>query len=191
MTSVLAMNLTGYAGITMVILEYIFMSGVFSIIYAIGLRGCGVHTKTAASLITAATSGGAVIPAIQHPVENARGVQYSFSVVVAIFSFGTIFPIWLNSSRATKNQVDPVLGGHHWTNPLKRDPEAASKRNGSTLMRRPGKRQSELPTHEHVEGPRAGPSTSTAVEKQGHAHDLAPWPSETEEKLPDLAPWPT
>ncbi len=186
------MNLTGYAGITMAILEYVFMSGAFSIIFAIGLRGCGIHTKNASSLITAAISGGAVIPVIQNPVKNSHGVRYSFCVVTAIFAFGMIFPIYLNLFPAAKNQVDPVIGGHHWTSPLKRDSESAEKRNGIGLTRRNVKRQSDLPTLEHVEAPApaatAGPSM--APQRGGQAHDLAPLQADGDDKLPNLAPWP-
>jgi hypothetical protein len=190
--STLAMNLTGYAGIAMAILEYVFMSGVFSIIFAIGLRGCGAHTKTAASLITAAISGGAVVPVIQNPVMNARGVRYSFCVATAVFAFGAIFPIYLNLFPQARNQVDPVIGGHHWTSPLKRQSTAVRGiGGGEKVMKRSVKGKSDLPTIEHLEGDSAaGPSTAP-VAKKGQAHDLAPWESEKEDDLPDLAPWPT
>lgn len=112
-TSILAMNLTGYAGITMLILTYFFESGVFSIIFAICLRGTGAHTKTASAFMTAAISGGAIFPVIQSPVSTAKGVRYSYCVVVAVYAFGTIFPAYLNLVPAAKKQVDPVPSSHH------------------------------------------------------------------------------
>jgi len=148
------MSLTGYAGVAMGILEYVFMSGTFSIIFAISLRGCGLHTKTASALMTAAVSGGAVIPVIQNLILQYDGVRYSFCIVTAIFTFGAIFPIYLNFFRAAKNQVDPVVGGHHRTNLLKRNsqaPESQKKGKFSGLNRRGGKRLSDVPRSEHVE----------------------------------------
>ncbi|KAK4694658.1 MFS transporter, FHS family, L-fucose permease, partial [Lecanoromycetidae sp. Uapishka_2] len=107
-SSALAMSLDGYKGVAMIVLILFFESGIFSLIYAISIRGLGMHTKTGAVFITAATSGGAVIPAIMNPVTERYGLQYSLCVVVAVFSFGTLMPIYLCISPAAKKQVDPV-----------------------------------------------------------------------------------
>lgn len=107
-TSALAMNLDGYKGVAMIVLILFFESGIFSLIFAMSLHGLGTHTKTGAVLLTAATSGGAVIPGIMSPVTNSHSVQYSFCVVVAVFAFGAIMPIYLAISPAAKKQVDPV-----------------------------------------------------------------------------------
>ena len=106
--SALAMSLEGYKGVAMVILVFFFESGIFSLIFAISLRGLGMHTKTGSVILTAATSGGAVIPGIMSPVTNSHGLRYAISVVVGVFAFGALMPIYLAVSPAAKAQVDPV-----------------------------------------------------------------------------------
>ena len=80
-------------------------------IYAISLRGLGSHSKTGASLLTSAVSGGALFPVISSPVAKARGLPYSFSVVVAISAFGALFPLYLMLFPPAMKQVDPVIKG--------------------------------------------------------------------------------
>lgn len=108
-TTALSTSLTGYSGVAMIVLGQFFESGIFSLIYAICLRGLGAQTKTGSVWLTVATSGGAVIPAIMSPITNNRGVQYSFVIVVAVFALGSIFPAYLAIVPAAKAQVDP----HH------------------------------------------------------------------------------
>ena len=108
-SSALSTSLTGYSGVAMIVLVLFFESGIFSLIYAICLRGLGAQTKTGSVWLTVATSGGAVIPAIASPIAASRGAQYSFTVVVAVFAFGSIFPAYLAVTPAAKSQVDP----HH------------------------------------------------------------------------------
>ena len=107
-TSALAMSLEGYSAVAMVVLILFFESGIFSLVYSIPLRGLGQHTKLGAVLLTAGTSGGAVIPAIMSPVTDSKGVRYAFCVVVAVFAFGACMPTYLEVFHAAKAQVDPV-----------------------------------------------------------------------------------
>ena len=107
-TSALAMNLQGYSGVAMLVLILLFESGIFSLIFAISIRGLGHHTKLGSVFLTAATSGGAVIPAIMSPVTDAHGVRYAFCVVVAVFAFGAAMPIYLAVCPPAKRQVDPI-----------------------------------------------------------------------------------
>ena len=102
------MTVTGYAGITMGLLLYLFDGGIFSIIFAICLRGMGEHTFTAASIMATSISGGAPFPLIQDAVAMSHGGRHGFSVSVAVFSFGIIFPLYLNLVPAAQKQVDPV-----------------------------------------------------------------------------------
>ena len=83
-------------------------SGIFPITFAMCIRGLGAHTKDGAILLTMATSGGAVAPAIMNAVINSRGVRYSFCIVVAFFAFGLVFPTFTALVPAAKQQVDPV-----------------------------------------------------------------------------------
>lgn len=61
-----------------------------------------------AVVLTAATSGGAVIPGIMSPITAGRGVQYSFCVVVAVSVFGAVLPLYTAIVPSAKKQVDPV-----------------------------------------------------------------------------------
>ncbi|KAL9019309.1 MAG: hypothetical protein Q9185_003387 [Variospora sp. 1 TL-2023] len=107
-TSALAMNLTGYAGVAMIILIYLFESGVFSIIFAMCLRGLGCKTRMGSVVLTAATSGGAVIRVVMDRVNKSRGIRYGFSVPVAVFAFGLLLPLYTTIVPAARVQVDPV-----------------------------------------------------------------------------------
>ncbi|MCJ1244389.1 hypothetical protein MMC30_001587 [Trapelia coarctata] len=107
-TSALAMVLTGRAGVAMIILIQLFESGIFPLIYAISLRGLGSSTKSGAVYLTAAISGGAILPVIMYPVANAYGLRYSFCVIVAASAFGIVFPVYLIAVPKARRQVDPV-----------------------------------------------------------------------------------
>lgn len=89
-------------------LTEMFQSGIFPITFAMCIRGLGAHTKDGAILLTMATSGGAVAPAIMNAVINSRGVRYSFCIVVAFFAFGLVLPVFTALVPAAKQQVDPV-----------------------------------------------------------------------------------
>ena len=150
-SSSLATSLTGSSGIAMLVLIPFFESGIFSLIYAICLRGLGVQTKTGSLWLTVATSGGAVIPAIMSPVTESRGVQYSYVVVVAVFAFGSIFPAYLAFTPAAKAQVDPhrrnkvadsMGGGLPSPRPMNRVFSAVTRRKTTT---------SDMAHSEHVE----------------------------------------
>ncbi|KAL2833348.1 major facilitator superfamily domain-containing protein [Aspergillus cavernicola] len=109
----LCMRTTGPAAIAMGMMVFLFESGAFSIIFAIALRGTGRHTKTAGSLLTAAISGGAFLPYAQYAAQHAtNSIPDSYSVLVALFAAGAIFPIYLNLVPAAKKQVDPVPNEH-------------------------------------------------------------------------------
>lgn len=83
-------------------------SGIFPITFAMCMRGLGARTKDGAILLTMATSGGAVAPAIMNAVIDSRGVRYAFCIVVSFFAFGIVFPIFTALVPAAKQQVDPV-----------------------------------------------------------------------------------
>ena len=164
-TSTLAMCLESSSAVAMLVLILTFESGIFSLIFAISLRGLGRHTKTGAVLLSAATSGGAVIPAVMSPVTGHSGVQYAFCVVVAVFAFGALMPFYLELSSAAKGQVDPVhkkvdsgLGGEMSST----RPRSATRVFGA-VVRRAGRKKGEeedvgveRATIEHIEGRGSG-----------------------------------
>ena len=157
-TSALAMSFDGYRGVAMIVLILFFESGIFSLIFAISLRGLGKHTKTGSVFLTAATSSGAIIPAIMWPVVSNHNVRYGFCVVVAIFAFGALMPIYLSVSPAAKKQVDPVhsrqnsiLGGE--MRPT--TPNKANRIFNAVVKRKKTSSEttaSDSPMCEHVEG---------------------------------------
>lgn len=102
------MALSGPAGAAMIVLFQLFQSGTFPLIYAIALRGLGAGTKSGAIYLTAAISGGAVFPVLSAVATAARGVQYSYAVIVATSAAGAVFPLYLCYVGPAKAQVDPI-----------------------------------------------------------------------------------
>ncbi|KAL9578577.1 MAG: hypothetical protein Q9212_005628 [Teloschistes hypoglaucus] len=107
-TCALAMKLTGDAGVAMIVLVLLFESGVFSIIFAMCIRGLGAQTKMGSVALTAATSGGAVIPVIMSAVKDSHDIRYSFCVATAVFAFGLLLPLYTTFIPAARQQVDPM-----------------------------------------------------------------------------------
>ncbi|GFF37643.1 glucose/galactose transporter [Aspergillus udagawae] len=201
--AVLCMKTTGSTAVTMSLMVYLFESGAFSTIFALSLRGTARHTKTAASLLATAISGGVFFPFAQYAAQLARGVPYSYSVLVALFCAGAIFPLYLNFVPAAKKQVDPVpneyLRRHHRRHrsrmtpnntlaPVPREKDNPSV--GGVLSRRRSVLRDPLPTMnlpETTYTPVSSPGRKSLPKKQsssssssrsggGLMHDLAPWP---------------
>jgi fucose permease len=166
----MSLNLTanGIAGPALI---FCFFEGpVWPLIYAIGLRGMGRRTKIAAALITASASGGGVFQFVMFGVQNVshKTVQYSFCVIVALFAFGAIFPVYLNLVPGARHQVDPAKplgfdeselrharGDMAESTPTKRFSHRVSV--ALSKIAGKGERQSgELPVVEHRESRRLG-----------------------------------
>jgi hypothetical protein len=161
-TCALQMSLGGDAGVAMSQLIFFFESGVFSIIFAISMRGMGVNTKTASSYMTAAISGGALFSPIQTVIAGSNRLRYSFCVPLAAFAFGSIFAIYLNIVPAARNQVDPVYERRDrqrnnrkvLTNTSSGSEDAASPKNQfglAGILARRKKHKPEEPSTQHVE----------------------------------------
>ena len=204
---ILAMNLSGDASVAAGQLIYLLESGMFAVIFCIGLRGLGIHTKTGSAFMTSAISGGAVFPFIQAFVERSRGVRYSFSVALVAFAAGTVFAIYLNAVPAAKKQVDPVHENRTARrnqrlarNPSNQSDSSAEKDQfgllGIIARRKESKADDMLiPNHLSNGSPvrRGSPAGSThradsrdlkprppspTRERKGLRHDLAPWPGD-------------
>lgn len=107
--SVLAMHFDGVTSGAMLICVYFFEGPVFALIFAPALRGLGRWTREGSAALTAAISGGAVIPPIMHAVAVQRGsYHYAYCVIVAVYAVGIVHPIYLNAFAAPKRQVDPA-----------------------------------------------------------------------------------
>ncbi|KAL1612580.1 hypothetical protein SLS60_000809 [Paraconiothyrium brasiliense] len=100
---------TGGTWAAIIIIGKFFEGPLFPLIYAQSLRGLGKHTKDAAVLLTAAIGGGAVWPPIMYTAAKARNVQYAYCVVIAAYTVGALFPLWLNVPLlAARTLADPV-----------------------------------------------------------------------------------
>ncbi|RMZ78842.1 hypothetical protein DV738_g3680, partial [Chaetothyriales sp. CBS 135597] len=102
------MAVTGAAAMAIQNLLFFFEAGIFSIIFAIVLRGLGAHTKTGSALMTAAISGAAPFPLMQWAARNRHGLQISYVVPLVATFFGALFAVYLNLVPAARRQVDPV-----------------------------------------------------------------------------------
>lgn len=185
--AILCMKTTGSAAVAMGLMVYLFESGAFSIIFAIALRGTAQHTKTAASLLTMAISGGACFPFAQYAAEVAGGVSFSYSVLVAMFCAGAIFPLYLNLVPAAKKQVDPVpneyLRRHRRRSRAKPNVVRREKENpsvGGVFSRRRSVLSDPLSTvnlpDQSPTQSNNPPTTKRSSVQGGLMHDLAPWP---------------
>lgn len=106
--SALAMSLDTTKAAAMLCVIFFFEGPIFSLVFAQSLRGMGRHTKDASALITAAISGGAVLPAFSYVVGSQRGAQRSIAVAVAGASAGALYPIMLNLYPLARTVVDPL-----------------------------------------------------------------------------------
>jgi fucose permease len=110
--SILTMSISANANeIAGPALVYFFFEGpVFPMVFAMGLRGLGRQTKWGAGLLTAAASGGGMFPFVMWAVQRLdhKSIEYSYSVIVALFSFGLLYPIYLNFVPKARSQVDPM-----------------------------------------------------------------------------------
>ncbi|KAK2786436.1 hypothetical protein FQN53_006591 [Emmonsiellopsis sp. PD_33] len=115
--TVLSMFLHDTPALVLTLLIYLFSSGVFSLIFAISLRGMGSHTKTASALLTSAIFGGSIFPSIQPLVTKRHGIHFSFIVPLSPFAIGSIFPLYLNLVPAARRQVDPIANKYLHAHP--------------------------------------------------------------------------
>ncbi|MDR2463380.1 MAG: L-fucose:H+ symporter permease [Verrucomicrobiales bacterium] len=77
----------GRFGIITLILSYLFMSIMFPTIFALGLRGLGEKTKTAASVLVMMVVGGAVCPMLMGHIGDKFSMSAGFVVPLLCFAF--------------------------------------------------------------------------------------------------------
>lgn len=102
-------------------------------------------------VLTAATSGGAVIPVIMSPVNASRGIRYGFAVPLAVFAFGLLLPLYATAVPAARQQLDPVYKGPDGERRSNRP--LTPKKLGRALTGRvhKGKSSTDSPTQEQIE----------------------------------------
>jgi FHS family L-fucose permease-like MFS transporter len=90
--ALLCMILTGFViaglgaiSIIALCLIYFFMSIMFPVIFALGLRNLGSHTKRASSFLVMAIVGGAIFPALMGYIADISSMQIGFFVPLCCF----------------------------------------------------------------------------------------------------------
>ncbi|KAL2811613.1 glucose/galactose transporter [Aspergillus granulosus] len=100
----------GHASVAMLILVLCFESACFATIFTLALRGLGSHTKLGGSILVAAISGGAAVPAMAGAVATRTG---SFHTAMAIpttfYVLAWAFPVYANTVSRK------LLDGHRQT----------------------------------------------------------------------------
>jgi FHS family L-fucose permease-like MFS transporter len=83
----------GAISIVALCLIYFFMSIMFPVNFALGLRDLGSHTKRASSFLVMAIVGGAIFPALMGYVADKSSMQIGFVIplvcFIVVFLFGT------------------------------------------------------------------------------------------------------
>ncbi len=199
----LLMALSGRASVGIAMTIYFFEAGIFSIIYAMCMRGLGAHTKTGSAWMSTAISGGAPFPVIQWAVANHHGLKYSYSVPLGSACFGLIFALYVNLVPAARLQVDPIHENRH----RRREKRALARQNSRAsldgasvnstaqkfglagiIARR--KKHNEGPTSQHVERSRTQESqTGIFLPAQEKPEDIVQM-SAPQGLLGNLNPWP-
>ena len=129
--SALAMSYRGGTGTALIMMVFFFEGPLFALIFAQSLRGMGRDTKFASVLITSAVSGGAIFAPISNAIAtNQRRPVYATVVALAVFAFGTVFPIYLNAVPKARLQCDPI---HDPTTPEGSRPASDSSRASKAL----------------------------------------------------------
>ena len=127
-----AMNTTGSAGAAMLVMIMFFQGPLFPQIFAQGIRGMGKHTKDASVLITSAVGGGAIIPPLMFAALKIHNARYAFCVIVAVYTAGALYPIWLSALPVTRQLSDPRRDEQ-----TRRESEAEEKRRESMGQMKP------------------------------------------------------
>ncbi len=142
--SIAAMKTSGSTGATMIVMVMFFEGPLFPQIFAQGIRGMGKHTKDAAVLITASIGGGGFFPPIMFAALKIHDARYAFCVVVAAFTAGLLYPIWLNTVPAARIISDPLRDEQ-----TRRESEAEEKRRSLSGEKRNSKRWSKVKEQLH------------------------------------------
>ncbi|KAJ5060061.1 major facilitator superfamily domain-containing protein [Bipolaris maydis] len=154
-----AIHVSGSTGVAIIAMVMFFEGPIFPQIFAQGIRGMGKHTKDASALLVSAISGGAIFPPIMFAILKTENSKLAFCVIVATYSAGALYPLYLNIVPAARRLSDPVRDEK-----TRRESEAEEKqRRGSSHVEKlrrwsKGKKKSsiskenqELPSIEHRE----------------------------------------
>ena len=148
----LAMQYTGSIGNAMMTMVFFSEGPIFGLIFAQAMRGMGKHTKNASVLMTSSIVGGAVFPPITDQIGTVNGrVMYSLVVAVAVFAFGTLFPLELSLNPLSRRQCDPIKD--QTVSPPESRSSSSSRASRALSFLHIGKKQNREPSvAEHNEG---------------------------------------
>ena len=94
---------SGLFGIIALVLIYFFMSIMFPTIFALGLKGLGVHTKRASSFIVMAIVGGAIFTPLMGLIADKASMKAGFIVPLICFLIVLLFAV--SGYRKVKKEV--------------------------------------------------------------------------------------
>jgi MFS transporter, FHS family, L-fucose permease len=77
----------GYVGLVPLIISSFFMSVMFPTIFALGIKGLGVHTKLGSSLMVMSIIGGAVLTPLMGLISVYVNIKIAFTIVVVAYAF--------------------------------------------------------------------------------------------------------
>jgi FHS family L-fucose permease-like MFS transporter len=83
---VLTMACGGWAGVAAVMASFFFMSIMFPTIFALGIRGLGVHTKLGASVLVMSVVGGAIMTPLMGRIADQGGMRIGFLIPLICFA---------------------------------------------------------------------------------------------------------
>ena len=171
------MNYDGVTAQTCLMLLYFFEGPIFSLIFAMAIRGVGRHTKDAAAVLTAAISGGACWPPVMYGVVagTGRGYQYGYCVVIAAFATGILLPIWQNCHPMARKLADPLPDSGKRAGQGGDEPRPSSSMRSRKSLFKHRRRKEGSSGVEHLESIGDAPSkakTPQESQKKGHIGEL-------------------
>lgn len=89
----------GRLGLGCLIAASFFMSMIFPTIFALGIRGLGLRTKTGGSLIVMAIIGGAVLTPFMGRICDAAGVRFGYLLPAACFLGIALYAIFFSQAK--------------------------------------------------------------------------------------------
>ncbi|PHH85107.1 hypothetical protein CDD83_883 [Cordyceps sp. RAO-2017] len=97
-----------------IVLMFFVEAPMWPLLFALGLRGQGRRTSTAAALLTMGGSGSALIPYAMYAIVQAGAtVQAAYVVVVAVQATLTLYPAFLTLNRDARRLAEPYSAARH------------------------------------------------------------------------------
>ncbi|KAH8151192.1 uncharacterized protein LAJ45_04894 [Morchella importuna] len=111
-TAALAITRTGKAAATMMVLNRFFQASIFPIVFGMGLRGLGRHSKTVSIYLVTAICGGPALLNVYYAVSKARGYSFGMLVPTILFGLCLALPIYSYLSPNQFQRFGAVIRGN-------------------------------------------------------------------------------